>query len=117
MAETTEDANPIEKRLGSVEKQVTELRGDFGGLRGEVGELRGEVGGWRGEVQKLRVLAEHTASEVKLVAEVQGHHSKQLAKIVIALEPLAEMHAFFKLVAGDHEHRIKALEGRVGVPE
>ena len=82
-----------------------------------VTDLRGEVGGLRSEVQKLRVLAEQTASDVKLVAEVQGHHSKQLREITIALEPLAEMHAFFKLVAGDHEHRIKALEGRVGVPE
>jgi archaellum component FlaC len=131
VAETNEGLNGIEQRLGSVEKQVTGLRGEVGGLRDEVGGLRGEVGGLRGEVdglrgdvgglrgevQKLRVLFEHTASDVKLLAEVQGHHSNQLAEIAIALEPLREMHAFFKLVAGDHEHRIKALEGQVAVPE
>ena len=108
MAETTEDANPIEKRLGSVEKQVTELRGDFGGLRGEVGELRGEV-------HKLRVLGEETDRRLTLVAEVQGRHGAKLDGISKALEPLAEIHDFVRLVAHDHEHRIAELEKRTGV--
>jgi len=124
MAEANEGANAIEERLGSVETQVTGLRSDVEGLRGEVGGLRGEVGGLRGEVQKLRVLGEENDRQIKLVMEVQSAHGvtlethgKKLDEITKALQPLAEIHDFVKFVASDHEHRIKALEGRVVVSE
>jgi archaellum component FlaC len=126
MSGVEERIDKVEERLGSVEKGVNELRGEVGELRGEVGELRGEVGGLRGEVdglhgkvdglgnevQKLRVLGEQTASELKLVAEVQGARLDEIAK---ALEPLARIDSFVKLVADNHESRIQALEKRTGV--
>ena len=117
MAEANESGNAIEERLGSVETQLT-------GLRSDVGGLRGEVDGLRGEGQKLRVLGEENDRQIKLVMEVQSAHGvtleahgKKLDEITKALQPLAEIHDFVKFVASDHEHRIKALEGRVGVPE
>ena len=54
-------------------------------------------------------------SELKLVAEVQGHHSARLDEITKALEPLARLDNFVRSVAHDHESRIQALEKRTGV--
>ncbi|HET9362062.1 MAG TPA: hypothetical protein VFO58_20060 [Vicinamibacterales bacterium] len=84
----------VEERLGSVENGVNELRG---------------------EVQKLRILGEQTASELKLVAEVQGRHSTRLDEMTKALEPLARIDNFISSVADDHEVRIKRLEKRAGI--
>ena len=124
MADVAERLDGVEGRLTSVEESVQQLRGEVGGLRGEVGELRGEVGGLRGEVgglrgevQKLRVLGEDNAREIKLVAEVQGRHGERLDEIVKALEPLAGIDSFVRLVAGEHERRIQELEKRAGVRE
>lgn len=114
-----ERLDKVEERLGSVEKGVNQLRGEVGELRGEVGGLRGEVDGLRGkvdglgnEVQKLRVLGVQTASELKLVAEVQDARLDEITK---ALEPLARIDHFVKSVADDHEYRIRELEKRPGV--
>jgi len=83
-------------------------------VRTEVGELRTEVGGLRTEVHTLRVLYETNADDIKKVAEVQVHHGHKLDEIARALEPLAEVHAFIRVIAPDHERRIKALEKNTG---
>ena len=81
----------VEERLGSVENGVNELRG---------------------EVQKLRILGEQTASELKLIAEGHGARFDEITK---ALEPLARIDNFVGLVADDHEVRIKRLETWAGI--
>lgn len=83
------------------------------------------------KVDKLRILGEQTAADVKIVAEVLGQHGEQLErhgeqlkrhgeqlerhgeqleKIVSALQPLADLHTFVRAVADVHERRITALE-------
>lgn len=135
MVDATDRLDKVEARLGAVETavgelrlevgglrgevgalrgEVGELRGEVGGLRGEVGGLRGEVGGLSNEVGALRALGEANANDIKLIAEVQTHHGRQLEEITKALEPLAEIHDFVRLVAGDHERRITALERNEG---
>lgn len=129
MTDMAEGRNSVEKRLEGVEsglKQVrtevgglrTEvggLRSEVGGLRSEVGGLRSEVGGLRTETHSLRVLCEKNADDIKKVAEVQLHHGRKLEEIANALKPLAELHEFIKVVAPEHERRIKALEDHTGL--
>ena len=98
----------VEERLGSVEDRLGSVEERLGSVESGVNELRGDV-------QTLRVLGEQTASELKLVAEVQGHHSARLDEITKALEPLARLDNFVRSVAHDHESRIQALEKRTGV--
>jgi archaellum component FlaC len=131
MAEVVERLDSVERRLTSVEKGLSDLgaevgglREEVGGLRGEVGGLREEVGGLRGEVQKLRMLGEQNASNIKQIAEVQVHHGNALEshgrkfdEITKALEPLARIDAFVQLVAGEHEKRITDLERHTGIRE
>ena len=133
MADTGERLDKVEQRLESVETgleqvrtevgelrtevgglrtEVGGLRTDVGGLRTEVGSLRTDLGGLRTEVNKLRVLGETNADDIKKIAEVQVHHGQKLEEITRALEPLAELHKFIRVVVPDHERRIKALENR-----
>jgi chromosome segregation ATPase len=129
MADVAERLDGIEGRLTSVEEsvqqvrgevgelrgEVGELRGEVGELRGEVGELRGKVGGLSGDVQKLRVLEEENAREIKLLKETHGARFDAIDK---ALEPLARLDDFVRRVASDREARIQELEKRrAGVSE
>jgi archaellum component FlaC len=117
MSGVEERLDKVEGRLGSLENGVNELRGEVGELRDKVDGLGGEVGDLRGEVQKLRILGEQTASELKLMADVQGHHSTRLDEMTKALEPLAGIDNFIRSVADDHEVRIKRLEKRAGISQ
>jgi len=117
MAEVVERLDSVERRLTSVEKGLSDLGAEVGGLREEVGGLRGEV-------QKLRMLGEQNASNIKQIAEVQVHHGNALEshgrkfdEITKALEPLARIDAFVQLVAGEHEKRITDLERHTGIRE
>ena len=60
---------------------------------------------------QLQVLLEDSASQIKLVAEVQAHHGSVLDEIKEAIEPLKGLRPLFEQVARDHEKRITALEG------
>ena len=110
MAEVVERLDGVERRLSSVETGLS-------GLQKEVGNLRGEVGNLRGEVQKLRILEERNATDIKRVAEVQVQHGSKLDEITRALEPLARLDAFVRLVADEHEKRITDLERHTGIRE
>ena len=124
MAEVVERLDGVERRLTSVETGLGELRSEVGNLGNEVGGLRGEVGGLRGEVQKLRILGEQNATDIKRVAEVQvqhgntlDDHGSKLDEITKALEPLARLDAFVRLVANEHGKRITDLERHTGIRE
>lgn len=112
MSGVEERLDHVEKRLASVEDGVKELRGDVDGLRSDVDGLRGKVDGLGNEVQKVRVLGEQTASELKLMGEGHGARFDEITK---ALEPLARIDNLVRLVADDHEFRIKRLEKRAGI--
>jgi archaellum component FlaC len=98
----------VEERLDKVEERLGSVEGRLGSVEERLGSVESGVNELRGDVQKLRVLGEQTASDLKLVSEVQGHHSARLAEITKALEPLARIDNFIKLVADDHEFRIQA---------
>lgn len=117
MAGTEERFDRMEHRLDGVERELT---------------------GLRGEVQKWRVLQEAQGDQTRIIAEVQAHHGERLDRIDArfdqvdrrfdqidrrfaemdkrfgeigkALQPLAALDEFVRAVAGDHEHRIAALE-------
>ena len=135
MSEMDERMDSFEKRLESVGSEVGNLRSEVGGLRGEVGGLRSEVGGLRGEVgglrgevgdlredvHKLRVVVEEHDGRLKLIAEVQVDHGRQLdehgrmlREISEQVAPLKDLRDFVARVASDHEQRITALEGHTG---
>ena len=119
-----EGLGKVETRLGAVEDGLEEVRDQVHALDGKVNALDGKVTALDGKVtaldenvQKLRLLEENNATEIKKVAEVQSHHGKKLDKITKALEPLARIDAFVNAVAHDHENRIRVLETRAGVRE
>ena len=74
-------------------------------------------GDLRDELQKLRVLWEQNATDLKRIAEVQVQHGNKLDEIAKALEPLARLDAFVQLVAREHETRITDLERHTGIRE
>lgn len=115
MASMAERMNKVEQRLEKVESGLNEVRTEVGELRTEVGGLRTEVGGLRTEVNSLRVLGEANANDIRTVAEVQVHHGQKLDEIARSLEPLAELREFIRIVAPEHERRIKALEQHTGL--
>lgn len=72
------------ERRNRVEQRLEGVATGLTEVRMEVADLRTEVGGLR-----------------------------KLDEIARALEPLAELHAVIRVVAPEHENRIKALEDRV----
>ena len=112
LQEVREHVGELRTEVGGLRTEVGELRTEVGELRTEVGELRTEVGELRTEVNTVRVLGEANADDIRKVAEVQVHHGQKLDEIAQALAPLAELHAFIRVVVPDHERRLRALEGR-----
>ena len=103
MAKVVERLDGVERRLTSVETGLSKLSG---------------------EVQKLRILGEENATDIKRIAEVQVQHGnrledhgRKLDEITKALEPLARLDAFVRLVADEHEKRITDLERHTGIRE
>ena len=73
--------------------------------------LQTEVESLHGELQKLRVIWEQNGTNLKRIAEVQvqhgqklDDHARRLEDIATALEPLARLDAFVRLVADEHEN-------------
>ena len=112
VGELRTEVGGLRTEVGELRTEVGELRTEVGGLRTEVGELRTEVGELRTEVNTVRVLGEANADDIRKVAEVQVHHGQKLDEIAQALAPLADLHAFIRVVVPDHERRLRALEGR-----
>ena len=112
LQEVREHVGELRTEVGGLRTEVGELRTEVGELRTEVGELRTEVGELRTEVNTVRVLGEANADDIRKVAEVQVHHGQKLDEIAQALAPLADLHAFIRVVVPDHERRLRALEGR-----
>jgi len=109
------DVGGLRTEVGGLRTEVGGLRTEVGGLRTDVGDLRTEMGDVRGEVLALRIQGEQNTADIKVIAEVQAHHGKKLEEITKALEPLAGIDSFIKLVAHDHEQRIQALERHSGI--
>ena len=132
----------VEGRLESVETKVDALDGKLATLDGKLATLDGKVGGLAQDVQKLRVLGEDNAREIKLFGEAQARHGELLQQhgvtldrivkgdiepfidlraavqqIAQAVTPLKDIRDFMDRVTGEHEARISELEKRVGVPE
>jgi hypothetical protein len=81
-------------------------------LTGRVDVLTERVDTLGGEVQKLRLLEEDNAQQIKLIAEVQVHHGNMLQQLVRDVEPLKVLPNLLHHVIHDHELRITALERR-----
>ena len=69
------------------------------------------------EVQKLRVLGEESATQIKKIAEVQAHHGDvqahhgaALQRLEEAIEPLKVLPAVIQKMIPDLDRRITALE-------
>ena len=128
----------VERRPGGVETELVEVKGRLGNVEARLESVETGVTELRGEVQKLRVLGEHTAGRVTLVAEVQTRHGERLEthgqmleQIARALEPMKVVPGavqqiardmgflkdFIQRVAPEHEARITELEKGAGVPE
>jgi chromosome segregation ATPase len=74
-------------------------------------------------VQKLQVLGEENAAQIKLIAEVQAHHGEvqerhgaALQRIEEAVEPLKAVSAALENILPDHARRIRALESSRSAP-
>ena len=91
-------------------------------LNGDVRVLKDDVRGLKNDVSGLRVLYEHHDAQIQMIAEVQGHHGHQLdthgqllREIKAELAPLRDLRDFVKRIAGEHEHRLTALEKHTGL--
>lgn len=112
----------VEERLEKVERGLTELGHRMDERFDEVTQRLDKVDERFTKVDErftnvdqrftqLQVLVEDSASQIKLVAEVQAHHGNVLDEIKEAMEPLKGLRPLFEQVARDHEKRITALEG------
>ena len=112
----------VEGRLEKVERGLTELSHRMDERFDEVTQRLDKVDERFTKVDErftnvdqrftqLQVLVEDSASQIKLVAEVQAHHGSVLDEIKEAMEPLKGLRPLFEQVARDHEKRITALEG------
>ena len=111
---TTGDGRCHRRHTVSVKDDVRRVRALCEDNTAEIRTVRGLCEENAGEIRRLRVLHEALAGDVKLLREV---HGAKLDAITKALEPLAALDAFVKLVASDHEHRIQTLEKHAGAPE
>ena len=95
----------VTQRLDKIDRRLDKVDGRFDKVDGRFGEVDQRF-------TQLQVLIEGGASQIKLVAEVQGHHGETLQRLNDAVEPLKALQPVFEQVAKDHERRITALEGR-----
>jgi polyhydroxyalkanoate synthesis regulator phasin len=111
----------VEQRLGTVEDGLGTLAGRVDVLTERVDVLTdrvdtlvGRVDSLGEDVQKLRILEEENARQIKLIAEVQVQHGGVLQQMARDIEPLKAIPDLLKHVVHDHERRITALERRAG---
>jgi hypothetical protein len=130
-----EPADPIAKRLSSIEREVGKLR-----VLAEENESRIKLIA-EGHGAKLdshsATLDAHTATLDAHSATLDAHsakldahsailashsavlasHGRKLDEIISALEPLPQIRDFIERVAVEHDRRLTDLEKRVGIPE
>ena len=80
-------------------------------------DLRDELDTLSDEVQKLRVVSEQFARDLKLALEVQERHGVMLDEILRSLEPLARLDDFTRSVIYNRESRIWEFPKRTGASE
>jgi archaellum component FlaC len=104
----------VETRLDAVETRLDAVETRPGAVETRLGAVDERLGTLDKDVQKLRVLGEENARQIRLVAEVQVQHGDLLQQIVKDIEPLKAIPDLLKHVVDDHERRITALERRPG---
>jgi hypothetical protein len=102
----------VDERLDTVEQRVKEIGERMDERFAQVDQRFGSL---EAEVQKLRVLEEQNSTEIKRIAEVQGHHGDVLAqhgaalqRLEDAIRPLTVLPAALQHLLPDHERRITA---------
>jgi chromosome segregation ATPase len=107
----------IDEQFAKVDQRFTQVDQRFAQVDQQFAQVDRRFGSLEAEVQKLRVLEEQNAAQIKQIAEVQAHHGgvleehgSALKRIEEAIEPLKALHEFIPRVADDHERRITALE-------
>lgn len=101
----------VDQRFDQLDQRFAQVDQRFAQVDQRFDRVDDRIDSLAADVQKLRVLGEDSASQIKLVAEVQAHQGTVLDKLVEALEPLKTLQPLFEQVASDHEQRIAALEG------
>jgi chromosome segregation ATPase len=101
----------VDQRFAQVDQRFAQVDQRFAQVDQRFDRVDERIDSLATDVQKLRVLGEDSALQIKLVAEVQAHHGSVLDQIKEAVEPLKSLRPLFEQVAGDHEKRITALEG------
>jgi chromosome segregation ATPase len=126
MPDVNERLDKVEQRLTKLDERMDER---FAQVDQRFAQVDQRFDTLEAEFQKLRMLEEQNATQIKQIAEVQAHHGgvldehgAALKRIEEALEPLkvlpAAIHTCFRDL-GDHERRIAALEqaSQGGTPE
>jgi prefoldin subunit 5 len=104
MPDVDEGLARVEQRLDSLAEHIDQR---FARVDQRFGSLEAEV-------QKLRVLGEDNAAQIRVIAEVQAHHASvhgaALERLEKAVEPLKAVAAALESILPDHERRIRTLE-------
>jgi archaellum component FlaC len=99
----------VGERLDKVEQRLTDISQRMDEQFAKVYEQFAKVDDRFAHVDQrftqLQVLVEESASQIKLVAEVQGHHGETLQRLNDAVEPLKALQPVFEKVVKDHEER------------
>jgi chromosome segregation ATPase len=121
MPDMNERLDGVEQTLTTltehVKEQFTQVDQRFAQVDGRLAQIDERFDALTARVQRLQVLGEENAAQIKIIAEVQAHHGSvleqhgaALQRIEEAVEPLKGLSAALQSILPDHERRIRALE-------
>lgn len=109
-------------RMTRVEGRLDALGADMGVLKDDVRVLKDDVRVLKDDVHRLRALYEQHDTQIRMIAEVQAHHGRQLEEhgrllrdIKQELAPLGDIRDFVRRIGDDHERRLSGLEKHTGI--
>jgi hypothetical protein len=92
--------------MTAVERRLDAIGEDVRVLKDDVRVLKDDVRGLKDDVRGLHVLHEHHDSQIRMIAEVQAHHGRQLEEhgqllreIRVELAPLKDLRDFVGRIA------------------
>jgi chromosome segregation ATPase len=116
------DVSVLKADVNILKADVSVLKADVSVLKADVSVLKSDVSVLKDDVRGLRVLYEHHDEQIRMVAEVQAHHGRQLEEhgrllleIRQELVPMRALYDFVRRIAEEHDRRLSALEKHTGI--
>ncbi|MBI2187629.1 MAG: hypothetical protein HYU37_11025 [Acidobacteria bacterium] len=122
MTDNDDRMTRVEGRLDALGADMGVLKDDVRVLKDDVRVLKDDVRVLKDDVHRLRALYEQHDTQIRMIAEVQAHHGRQLEEhgrllrdIKQELAPLGDIRDFVRRIGDDHERRLSGLEKHTGI--